>query len=245
MTSVAQRGRLGIHQRTKNRVMPTGPKLRRLPLGIGRGLYLELDFRHQTRLYLGLYEVELNRHLRRFCEAGVKCFDVGGYLGYDAVVLAKLCHSDVASFECDIANCGRMQRTFVANRELNRHLRVVNARVGARSDESAGVISLDDFAFSPDGFIPDLIKVDIEGDEVAALSGAARILQRRRPHLIVETHGAALEAQCITELQRHGYEPRIVDARRWLRDDRPARHNRWLIAQGEKQVRTVERGRGA
>src|SRR5947208_3168145 len=51
-------------RRLKNALVPKGPRLRRLPLGIGRGLRLQLDLHYRTGLYLGLYEVELNRHLR-------------------------------------------------------------------------------------------------------------------------------------------------------------------------------------
>ncbi len=52
-------------------------------MGIGRGLRMEIDFRRgQTRLYLGLYEVELNGHLRELCRPGYRSFDVGGQLGY-------------------------------------------------------------------------------------------------------------------------------------------------------------------
>lgn len=47
-------------------------------LGIGRGLRIDAD-KHHTRL-LGLYELELDRSLRRLCRSGYAAFDVGGQL---------------------------------------------------------------------------------------------------------------------------------------------------------------------
>src|SRR4051812_28459222 len=54
-----------VLDRTKAALLPRGSHLRRLPLGIGRGLVLEVDFAHQTKQYLGLYEIEVNKWLRR------------------------------------------------------------------------------------------------------------------------------------------------------------------------------------
>jgi hypothetical protein len=65
---------------------------------------LAVDFQSDTRIYLGLYEIELNRHLRRLCTPGTPSFDVGGGMGYDALVLARLTRAPVASFEADSAS---------------------------------------------------------------------------------------------------------------------------------------------
>src|SRR5687768_12485497 len=77
---------------------PTG-RIRRLPLGIARGLNYRIDFEHHKRLYLGLYEIELNSYLKQLCKKGFNCFDVGGAWGYDALVLARLSRGRVISFE--------------------------------------------------------------------------------------------------------------------------------------------------
>jgi hypothetical protein len=62
------------------------------------------------------------------------------------------------------------------------------------------------------------------------LQGAANVL-RRRPHLVIETHGPAIERECAEILIGHGYAPRIVTQRPRLREHR-APDNRWLIAEG-------------
>jgi len=219
-------------QRAKNTVLPLGPAVRTLPFGIGRGVRLEIDFRNWTKLYLGLYEVELNRHLRHLCRPGVKCFDVGGQLGYDALVLAKLSGAPVISFDCDPQAVAQMSRSFAANRQMSAAVEARQAFIGATNDRGSGRISLDDVAFGSDAFVPDLVKMDIEGAELEALKGASRLLKTRKPHLIVEVHSKDLELACGGLLLDAGYTPKVVSARRWLRDDRPLPHNRWLVAAG-------------
>jgi hypothetical protein len=58
------------------------------------------------------------------------------------------------------------------------------------------------------------------------------LLAERRPHVIVETHSAALEDGCAQLLCDAGYRPRILTRRRRLPENRAAVHNRWLIATG-------------
>jgi len=211
-------------------VLPQGPKFRRLPVGIGRGLCVEIDFSYQTRAFLGLYEIELNRHLRLLCPPGTDSFDVGGQYGYDALVLAKLSGGRVLTFESDKECCLSIGRSVAANPGLHGSVQVQHAFVTAVSDAGNGKVALDDVAFGADGFVPDFMKIDIEGEEVQALLGATRILAERAPNLLVETHSLSLERECQAILASFGYRWEVVDQRKWLRDFRPAEHNRWLVA---------------
>ena len=224
--------RKGIARRVKNQLVPTGPALRRLYFGMGSGLNIVLDLQHWMLLYLGLYEIELNRHIRALCRPGDRCFDVGGENGYDALVLAKLSGADVMTFECDPLLCAAIGRSVGANPALEDLISVRCAVVDAVTDPGQGTIALDDVAYGDGAFVPDLIKIDIEGAEVAALNGSRRILAERRPSLIIEVHSLELERTCGQLLCDAGYRPRIVNPRRWLTDNRPVEHNRWLIAEG-------------
>lgn len=79
-----------FRKRVKGVLLPTEPVERRLLFGIGRGLRMMIDFQDgKTGMYLGLYEVELNRHLRALCRPGFRSFDIGGADGYDALIIAK------------------------------------------------------------------------------------------------------------------------------------------------------------
>lgn len=224
-------------QRAKNHVLPRGLKIRRLPLGPGHGIRLELDFEHHTRLYFGLYERELNQHLKAFARSSRVSFDVGAQLGYDALVLAKLSGGHVVSFECDPTAVAGIRRSLSANPSLEGRVRVVDAYIGDTTAAHDRRLTLDDASYAPDGLIPDLVKIDIEGDELKALRGAGRLIRERRPHLIVETHTAELETACLGLLRVAGYDPQIVHQRRWMPDNRPIAHNRWIVAEGERTQR--------
>ena len=208
----------------KRRVLPNEPVVMTVAFGVGRGIRLRLHPQHHLRMWLGLYELELDRHIRRLVRAGARCYDVGGQLGYDALVFAKVSGGEVTSFEADSEWCSQLPEMFALNPHLAPRLAAVQAYVG-RGDDSS--LSLDDYAGSEP---PDLIKIDVDGGEFDVLCGARQILRDRRPALIVETHSAHLEELCGRMLVQHGYRPRIVHQRRILPDLRPLAHNRWLVA---------------
>jgi len=69
-------------------------------------------------------------------------------------------------------------------------------------------VALDDFAYTAQGVVPQVIKMDIEGGEVLAIGGMERLLAEARPLLLVELHGQAAAAAVWESLQRHDYAVR-------------------------------------
>jgi hypothetical protein len=122
--------------------------MRRLPVGIGSGVTLPIDFAQHSRLYLGLYELELHRHIRALCTPGVRAFDVGAQIGYDALVMARLTQAPVMSFEADARLLPALRETFAANPRLRDHLYARQGFVGRKTSATDNVISLDDVACS-------------------------------------------------------------------------------------------------
>jgi hypothetical protein len=191
---------------------------------------MEIDFRHQARMYLGVFELELARWFRTFCPRGAGAFDVGAREGYHTLLMARLSAGGrVLALEADPEEHRRLLRNIAANPSLTPvpEARLARVTAGARQED----VTLDDVAFGLDGFVPDVVKLDVEGWELQALEGAARLLAETRPHLIVETHSQALERDCVELLRNHGYAPVIVHPRAWLAEVR-AGHNRWLVAEG-------------
>jgi len=204
--------------------------VRTIVAGPARGLRMEVDFAYQLRFYLGVFERELVPWYRRFCAPGAGCFDVGAREGYVALGLARLSPGGrVVAFEMDETEYGRLLRNIAANPDVRPVPEACLARVADRSDGKSK-LSLDDAAYGR-YFVPDLVKLDVEGSELKALHGAERLLTERRPHLVVETHSAELERSCVELLERHGYEAGIVRPRRWSPEVREG-HNRWLVAEG-------------
>ena len=214
----------------RRRLLPDGNRTRALPLGIARGLRMNIDFgRGQTRLYFGLYETELNGHLRRLCRRGFCSFDVGAQFGYDSLVVAKLTGARVIAVECDAELVEETKANVAANPEIEHLIEVRQAFIDSETDPSRNRLSLDELA--EETFVPDFVKMDIEGGEAAALDGFRSVLLSRRPNLIVEVHSGALEEQCLDTLRASGYTPLIVNQRRWFGDYRPSEHNRWIVAE--------------
>ncbi len=218
---------MGAHivQGLKRALLPSGAHPRTLPAGIGRGnVRIELDFAHHTRQYIGLFEIEINRWLRRFLRPGVRSFDVGGYQGYDALLFAKLTGAPVATFEIDQDALAGMRRSFALDPALAPLITPVGGAVGCSGD----AIRLDDYA--AEHFAPGFVKIDVDGAEFDVLRGASLLLRKHRPAIVLEVHSRELERDCGRLLVEHGYLPTIVNQRQVLRERRPIEHNRWLVA---------------
>lgn len=146
-------------------------------------------------------------------------WDVGANLGLTSLVMARNMAADgrLVAFEASELACRTVLRHVELNR-LAERVRVVNAVIGERSgqpldffwDHAAGgastlpgyldhhdamvktSLALDDYldaiqeAAEPP---PELLKIDIEGAEAAALRGARRLLEQHRPDVVVELHG--------------------------------------------------------
>lgn len=220
--------------------------MRTLPLGIGRGLRMEIDFAHQTRLYFGLYETELNGVIRELARPERNVFDVGAQFGFDALVMGRLTGAAVLTIECFEPTIAILHRNVAANEKLSSNIRVVEAFIGTAKDvEDLGgfaedsvkyhrqisgtpTATLDDLATKH--FVPDLIKLDIEGAEMSALQGSQTLLREHKPDWIIETHSEVLDSECRRLLETSGYSVQTIEPRSGRHQWRDPEHNRWLIA---------------
>ena len=163
---------------------------------------------------------------------GTVCFDIGAFDGYYALVFARLTGS----------TGGRLRQRPGLVRTRAPQLRPQpggrRARGGARvlrrlrANPAQNCVALDDVLARGEVPVPGLIKMDVDRAELSALTGAKELLASHRPHLIVEVHSLELERQCAELMIELGYPPRIVTERRWLRENRPIEHNRWIVAEG-------------
>jgi hypothetical protein len=206
--------------------------VRRLPLGLGRGLRLELHPSSPLDMYLGLYEYELTRHIEELCRPGYVCFDIGAFDGYYALVFSRLTGSRVIVFDSDEEACARIRRNCDLNPPHGNRVEIHRSFVAFETNPSQNCVALDDVLGSGAVPVPDLLKLDVDRAELSALTGAKQLLAARKPHLIVEAHSIELERQCADLMLELGYAPRIVSQRRWLRENRPIEHNRWIVARG-------------
>jgi Methyltransferase FkbM domain len=207
-------------------LLPAGKHFRKLPFGPVAGCTMKINFHYDLRLFLGLYERETKDWFLRLVKPGYQSFDVGGAGGYDALLLSKLSGGGkVVSFECEPQAVEEMRETFLRNPYP---IEAVEAFVSDHDGDGHLCLNTASERF----FVPDFIKMDIEGAEDQALTAASSIITARKPSMIVEVHGKDKEERCLEILASYGYKPIIVDRRKFLGEKRPMEHNRWLICPG-------------
>jgi precorrin-6B methylase 2 len=223
---------LGALRRIKNMAVADRATYRRLPLGLIRGCVYPINFRHDTRLYLGLAEREIRPLMTSAVRSGDRCYDIGAKDGYYSLALARMAAPGwVCAVEADRESANRLTRTLGLNNHVESKVVVVKAMIGDVVDEAAGAETLDHLVLARGFEPPDFIKVDIEGAEGTFLAGAGEVLARHHPRLIVEVHSEPLEQHCVEFLARLGYRVRIVPQASWFRELRPLAHNQWLFAE--------------
>jgi FkbM family methyltransferase len=77
-------------------------------------------------------------------------------------------------------------------------------------------LALDDYC-DQESISPHLVKIDVEGAETSVLRGFRRELARSKPHLILETGGAAREDfSSLFLLEEYGYRLALPNPWRWI-----------------------------
>ena len=190
---------------------------------------MRVDFHHQTRLYLGLYEIEISAHCKRLLQQSHSAFDIGANAGYYSLILAKHTGGQVIAVESEADSIFEMQGNFSKNPYP---ITSTKALIGAKVEGE--MTTLDQLVSK--SFKPDFIKMDIEGWEVDALNGGLRLIEEHRPHMIIEVHSKDLEIECREILNRFDYKITRIEPRSWLSEMRVDEYNGWIICEGSPGI---------
>jgi len=179
----------------------------------GTRMMLDLGCYPDCTMAFGLYELETARALRAFLRAGDTFVDAGANIGYFSLMAAKCVGPEgtVHSFEPFPENRSRL----IDHAQMNGVQGIVQVHPQALSNfdgemslhryadpaanhgqvtafpqsgqqtkpVTAHAVSLDKHL---PGVFPRLIKMDVEGSELAALQGMRRILEAAKPAVIIE-----------------------------------------------------------
>jgi FkbM family methyltransferase len=201
----------GLFRLEKDRTVITGAG------PAGQRYRMRLSWQGHTECVLGIYEPNVIRVLQKHLRVGDTCLDVGGHVGYLTILMANLVGPSgcVVTFEPvpetfevlrenvrlnGLANV-RLERTAVGeqdgtislfcdpSQELSWTPSVSAYSMPANNlrQIAAPVLSLDGY-LQKAGLRPDLVKIDVEGAELAVLRGACRMLREARPVILVEVH---------------------------------------------------------
>jgi FkbM family methyltransferase len=185
-------------------------------------------------IYFGKMEPEQTRLVAAALSAGDVFFDIGANVGYYSILASRIVGDKgfVASFEPLPRNLVFLTR----HRQLN-HARNIEIYPAAISDKSGTAtfhegsdpamgglsarggrefevttLSLDD-AFRKIGRAPTVIKIDVEGGELAVIAGGEKTLRDCKPTLFLSTHSEALSRACLEKLHSLGYDCRPITNR--------------------------------
>lgn len=176
--------------------------------------------------WLGSYEIDNQKIFISLIKPGDIVFDIGAQAGFYTLLASKLVGQDgkVFSFEPFPKNFGNIRKHLALNRINNAE--IFEIAVSDRSGElnfasgnsvSTGAISesgeilvktrsLDDLLDSGKIYPPKVIKMDIEGAEFLALSGAKNIIQKYKPSILLATHGVEVKNRCLELLKSYDYK---------------------------------------
>ena len=160
-------------------------------------------------------------------KAGHTIFDIGANVGYYTVLASRLVGPEglVAAFEPVMRNMAYLQQHIELNDVTNALAfpfaisdRAGLASFNTGSDSAMGMldpegkgnilvptISLDEITDQL-GVLPDVLKIDVEGAEMAVLAGATKVIQEAQPIIFISTHSPELRKSCLELLDGLGYE---------------------------------------
>jgi FkbM family methyltransferase len=224
----------------------------RINAGPAAGLTFEVTLPFDKAIWSGTYERAFAEVLAGAVKPGGVCYDIGGYRGYMAGVMAAAGASKVIVFEPLPENQQAIRRLCALNPTLPvallclavgkedglAHLTTMPDRsmaklttspfqpdAGARGEIEIRLRTIDALVREQTVLPPDLIKIDVEGVECDVLAGAAETLRQWRPTVLLEAHSAVLEGECARTLRRLGYRVRRIGG-----PPRGEDHTRHLLA---------------
>ncbi|HYI10649.1 MAG TPA: FkbM family methyltransferase [Thermoanaerobaculia bacterium] len=180
--------------------------------------------------WLGTYEREAQEAFRELIREGDVVYDIGANAGFFTLLASRLTgpRGTVYAFEPLPRNIDYLQRHVAVNHAANVRVLPIavssstgvahfdtasNAAMGRIKDEGVLEVqteSLDALVASGRVIPPRFMKIDVEGAELEVLHGAATLLQRHHPKMLLSTHGVRIHERCCALLEEWGYALRFV-----------------------------------
>lgn len=185
------------------------------------------------RCWLGFYEAAKQRKTVDLVRSGMTCYDIGANSGFYSLLFSSLVGptGSVVAFEPLPENAARLAHHLKINDCRNVTIKQAAvadfdgcANFRTAEEHQIGCLSetgdlkihcckLDTLVEDGEILPPDLLKLDVEGGEAAALRGAEHAIRGSRPVIFVATHGARQHADCRRLLADLSYDTYSLDNR--------------------------------
>lgn len=182
--------------------------------------------------WLGSYEFDKQRLFEKTITQESIVFDLGGHVGFYTLLASELVGSNgkVFVFEPVPQNLFYLKEHLRINHVKN--VAVIEAAVTDKSGVSlfnegstssmghivatngklqVRAVALDDLISTGEIPTPDYVKIDIEGAEAFALSGAKFMMAKSHPTIFLATHGSYIHQECCRLLRSLDYELQPID----------------------------------
>jgi len=225
---------------TSRRLVPTDSLVwAEIADGPAKGLWMQVNPRTGQSVLSGLGEPLVQQALAKYLLPAMTFYDLGANIGFFSLLGARLVGTTglVYSFEADPEIAARLrgnlafnhfqQATVEQKAVWSESSTVSFERVDVNTSPDRGLghvsnggsttaqtitveaVSLDEYATKHTA--PDFVKCDVEGAEVAVFQGAAKLLEKRRPILLVETHSDKNHRALTRTLSDFAYDCSYID----------------------------------
>jgi FkbM family methyltransferase len=206
--------------------------------GPAKGISFLIRLPEDKGIWTGTYELDFATRVAVAVRPGVIGYDIGGWHGFFAGVMAANGAREVHVFEPLPLNAERIRKLIefnptksitlhtiaVGESDTEMNLLVMPETSMAKLEASGfqqdatsqqkmrvRVRSLDSILRAGEVPPPSLVKIDVEGAELLVLQGARATLRAHRPEIFAEIHSAALLEQCTDFLISEGYRIERLD----------------------------------
>jgi len=213
------------------RLLPDRPTPMTVWRGPFRGARIVANPRASLRKVCGIYEHELNGWLSAALPRARRLIDVGandGYFSFGAAAALRRAgrSAEIICFEPDPLHLAELRHAADVQPPPRPAITLIDAMVGDRED--AGTTTLD--ALRVADRENTLIKIDVEGAEMAVIAGAQSWFHPSNL-FVIEVHDAAYVETLMTTFANRGLELRQIDQQPlpFLGGELRDPDNRWLV----------------
>jgi FkbM family methyltransferase len=231
LSSISNKRLLGQLLRLPLRLIPYGTKMPILQGKLRGKKWIVGSSNHGC--WLGSYEYKKRIIFENTVRPGNIVFDIGAHVGFYTVLASVLTGptGKVYAFEPLPRNLEYLREHLRLNHIVN--VEVIDAAVSDSCDTASfkegsypstghvdeegellvKTVSLDWLIEKGEISIPDQIKIDVEGGELAVLRGGKLLLEHSHPIVFLATHGQVIHQRCCELLSSLGYRFQAIDGR--------------------------------